>query len=78
MQPEPTILGYLIRPQNGARMPIHEFIGGDGIRVAGQYMNFETSIRSAIHNGYLLEGATEALQAAWEAARAKDGEAANI
>ena len=68
--PERPVLGYLIRPHNGARMAILSLKNSDQIQVRGGHIEFETSIQSALNNGYLMEAHTPELQAAWDLARA--------
>lgn len=64
-------LGYLVRPSNGARLPILALKDRDRIQVRGEYVDFETSIRTAIRSGYSLEESCGDLRDAWDLACAE-------
>ncbi|WP_312283683.1 hypothetical protein [Candidatus Igneacidithiobacillus taiwanensis] len=61
-------IGILIRP-NGAELPILRMDADGTILVQGTYVQFETTIRTAIRSGYELTRAIPDLQDAWETAR---------
>jgi hypothetical protein len=64
-------LGYLVRPSNGARLPILALKDRDRIQARGEYVDFETSIRAAIRGGYSLEESCGDLRDAWDLACAE-------
>jgi len=60
-------IGILIRP-NGTELPILHLYADGTILVQGTYVQFETTIRTAIRSGYGLAMATADLQEAWDEA----------
>jgi hypothetical protein len=60
-------LGTLIRP-NGTRLPVTGILPDGKISVMGVYVEFETTLSTAIASGYSLEDASPVLSEAWDKA----------
>ncbi|MBU2755606.1 hypothetical protein HFU84_05015 [Acidithiobacillus sp. CV18-2] len=66
------ISGVIIRPTDGARLPVIGLDRDGKILVQGAYVTFETTIRAAIHAGYRLVSADGDLLHAWEQEELRD------